>query len=175
MEKKYKIIILILIGILTLIIIFYPREIKYFNKIDLDTNTLVVNKNKTNYLDTIIKVGLSELNIKPDIILVRNMEGITFNKEEGLEIKAFIRKEKNGFIIYMNNYSRNEYIKILSHELIHLRDMYTNDLYVSDSLVIYKGEIYTNTTIPEYFDRPWEKEAFKNENNLREKIINKLY
>lgn len=55
---------------------------------------------------------------------------------------------------------------IFCHELIHLWQYYRGDLVMLDGGKQYtwKGKEYTGST--EYFDRPWEKEAFKLQRKL---------
>ena len=77
-------------------------------------------------------------------------------------------------IIYIDNFSRDEYITILSHELIHLKQYYNGELKINSTDVIWKGDII-DLTLYTYENRPWEREAFDNENKIYFEMKKILY
>jgi predicted metallopeptidase len=73
--------------------------------------------------------------------------------------------------------SRDEAIKVLSHELIHLKQYYTKKLILEKDKVIWDGrEVYQNEiNETKYEQRPWEAEAFAGQRGLENKIREILY
>ncbi len=68
-----------IIGLIITIIIYFltTNNEKYFNVVELPTKDEVgsiINQTTYPYIDTIIALGLKELNIKPKMVVVRNMD-----------------------------------------------------------------------------------------------------
>ena len=177
-----KKIIIIVLSILFLgLILFYlnrQNKVEYFKSIDLSENNSVVNTTKQYYMDTVVSVGLDILNIKEDYITVRDMPDEIkgrFSEQNNLDLTASIVGANDQYVIYIDNVDRYTAIKSLSHELIHLRQYSSGKLRVIGSgVVIWEGKEINVLDIP-YNDRPWEIEAFKEQNDLEKKILEKLY
>jgi hypothetical protein len=56
--------------------------------------------------------------------------------------------------------------------MIHLKQYYNNWLHLNNGTFTWKGKQYPGST--PYFDRPWEKEAMKDQYGI-EKQVKKLY
>jgi len=149
---------------------------EHFNKIELTSPTHIFNLTKQSYLDTIIGVALEELKVYPNVVVIKDMYFAPPNIQiPGKELLAFVYGEGGTYIIYVKKMSRVQSIGILSHELIHLRDIERGELLAGKNLVIYRGVRYVGSQIPEYDYRPWEVEAFKDSKDLEYKIKDILY
>ena len=72
---------------------------------------------------------------------------------------------------------RDEAIKVLSHEMIHLKQYYTKKLILEKDRVYWNGDVLYESEINNlrYEDRPWESEAFAGQRGLENKIREVLY
>jgi len=149
-----------------------------FNRIDIQTTNMVSNRTDTDYLDSIVYVGLNEMNLDSIAITIRQISPdvqAMFDSES--QLKAHIIGKGNQYIIFVDEMSRDEAIKVLSHELIHLKQYYTKKLILEKDKVYWDGrEIYqTEINETEYQRRPWEAEAFAGQRGLENKIREILY
>jgi predicted metallopeptidase len=176
-----KTIIVVLSILLLGLIIFYlikSNKEKYFESIELTENNTVTNFSKHQYVDTVVSIGLDVLNIKDNYVTIRDVpERIveSFKNQNDMDLGASIIGTNDQYIIYINNMSRTTSTKIISHELIHLEQYDSNRLRViGNGVVIWEGKEINVLDIP-YNDRPWEKEAFKRQDDLEKKLLEKLY
>lgn len=177
-----KKIIIIVISVLLLGLLFFllnkQNKEQYFNSIELTENNGIVNFSKHNYVDTVVSIGLDVLNVKNNYITIRDVpEQIveSFRKQNDMDLGASIVGANDQYIIYVNELSRMTSTKIISHELIHLEQYDSDRLRViSSGVVIWEGKEMNVLDIP-YNDRPWEKEAFRRQDDLEKKILEKLY
>jgi hypothetical protein len=148
----------------------------YFNKVELTSTTHIFNLTKQSYLDTIIGVALEELEVYPNVVVIKDMSFAPPNiKIPGKELSAFVYGEGGTYIIYIKNMSRVQSLEVMSHELIHLRDMEKGELLTGKNLVIYRGVRYVGNQIPEYDYRLWETVAVEDGKDLEYKIKDILY
>ena len=73
----------------------------------------------------------------------------------------------------MNEKTSNSILKIIAHELIHLRQYFYEELIIDGLYVTWMGENFDIDGI-EYEDRPWENEAYSQQTYLGNKIISIL-
>ena len=149
-----------------------------FNRIDIQTTNMVSNRTDTDYLDSIVYVGLNEMNLDSIAITIRQINPevqAMFDSES--QLKAHIIGKENQYIIFVDEMSRDEAIKVLSHELIHLKQYYTKKLILEKDKVYWDGEEIYQREINEmeYQRRPWEAEAFAGQRGLENKIREILY
>ena len=176
MRNWVKIVGIILLIALVIFAIYKlsTQKEKYFSTFTFERSHQVYNTTGVAYLDTIVQAGLQSLNIDTVIVIIKpliNADGIL---PEGLTTKAYIKGSGRQFIIYIDNFSRDEYITILSHELIHLKQYYNGELKINSTDVIWKGDII-DLTLYTYENRPWEREAFDNENKIYFEMKKILY
>lgn len=177
-NKILKIIgIILLIGIIAFIIWkIISYEEKKFNKFEFESSYNIFNETETNYLDTIVYSGLKILNIDSIIVIIKPMEIKKHSLiPDDLDLKAHIISNRVQYIVYMSKMSKSNSIKILSHELIHLKQYYNKEL-----IVINKDSIFWKNKLIDpynysYEDRPWEKEAFAKQHDLEIKMKDMLY
>lgn len=179
MNKKLLKIVGIILAILLLIFIIYKiatYKEPMFNKFPFEKNHYVFNTTEVNYLDTIVHSGLQKLEIDSVIVLVKplvNKQGLL---PGDMDVKAHIKGENCQYIIYIDKFSREEYIQILSHELIHLKQYYKHEFKLegNGTIPIWKGDTI-NVKNYTYENRPWEKEAYGNSSKLAEEMKKLLY
>lgn len=169
-KLKWVIIFIVVVGI----IIFLLTRIKEkpFNQIELDKQNVITNNTEVAYYDTILHVGLNELNIDSTYLIVKDFAGGAMGE---FDLKAYILGNDFQYMVYMKKSSRSSAIEFLSHELIHLKQFNDDRLIKVDNIhMVWEGETLDAMAIP-YKLRPWEKEAFEKSRELENKIRKKLY
>lgn len=174
-ETKWKwafIIFLILGLILALYLSTKPR---YFNTYEFSKDNYVTNRASRDYLDTIVQVGLDELGIARNSVMIKDQPE-SKNLGNGYETLAYIVFSNDQSIIYVHrSIGRYKAIEVLSHELIHLEQYHQKRLVILDSVYAeWEGLRVEPKKIP-YSLRPWEIEAFENSMELETKIKKHLY
>lgn len=164
--------IVLIITIIVFIIYKSSQPEKPFNKIDLPTNNVIYNNVFPKYYDTILVVAMDKLNIKNQTINVLRISDNS--KIEGYDLKAHIRYYEGVFYIFIDDLDRDQAIKIISHEVIHMEQYLKKDLIYEDGIVLWKNEVYDLKLI-DYSSRPWEEDAFKRQGELSRNVNNVLY
>lgn len=148
-----------------------------FNVVPINSNSSVLNKTEYSYMDSIIYIGLNELGIDSVYVVIRQIDpNVQTNFDTSITLKAHIIGNNNQYILWVDKMSRTESITVISHELIHLKQYYTNNLIIEDDYIVWKNMAYTYDDISkiDYLHREWEIEAFKLERGLELKIRNIL-
>lgn len=172
---------LIILGIIGLIItgivlIYNPKEIK--KDLIFEKNNLIVNQTENKSLDTIIHVGLNELELTDLIIVVRDMPiSYVFDGPANLSLQAFITySDDEYYTIYIRKFRLPTNIKIIAHELIHLSQYHEKRISLKNpKYVIWEKDTLYVPLKFEYNNRPWEIEASKEEIPLKKKIEETLF
>ena len=149
-----------------------------FKQFDIETTNMVANRTEDNYLDSVVYVGLNELGMDSIAVTIRPItDEVKQQFDSEGTLKAHILGRGRQYIIFLDDMSRDESIKVLSHELIHLRQYVTQKLILHKNEVIWDGEVISEYKVSEskYADRPWEIEAFAEQRKLESKIRNILY
>ena len=149
-----------------------------FKQFDIETTNMVANRTEDNYLDSVVYVGLNELGMDSLAVTIRPItEDVKQQFDSEGTLKAHILGRDRQYIIFLDDMGRDESIKVLSHELIHLRQYVTKKLVLHKNEVVWDGEIISEYRVSElkYDDRPWEIEAFAEQRQLENKIRNILY
>ena len=196
MKKYYKWIIGVVVLLLVLFLVlnynkkqaFYEKiknalqfgvyKEQTFNRIDIETTNMIANRTDRNYLDSIVYVGLNEMNLDSVAVTIRQISPeVQAMFDSNSQLKAHIIGNGNQYIIFVDEMSRDEAIKVLSHELVHLKQYYTKKLILEKDKVIWDGREVYQTEINEtkYEQRPWEAEAFAGQRGLENKIREILY
>jgi hypothetical protein len=139
---------------------------------------MVANRTEDNYLDSVVYVGLNELGMDSLAITIRPItDEVKQQFDSEGTLKAHILGRGRQYIIFLDDMGRDESIKVLSHELIHLRQYVTQKLILHKNEVIWDGKVISGYEVSEskYNDRPWEIEAFAEQRQLENKIRNILY
>ena len=149
------------------------------NAINLNNDSLVITNNTYEpYLDSVVYAGLQSLGIKKANILILPFDRIRiYSGSTKDKIDAAIYYNGYNYLLYVRTLPKKGYLKVIAHELIHLKQYYNGDLSVNNEYVVWKGKRTSVDIIniqSNYCSRPWEKEAFENQLDLAEKINNKL-
>ena len=180
--KKLTIAILLTILLGWLMYLLYQSNIdKPFNVVNLSFKNKIINEEFPVYYDTILSVGLDNINIRDITIELHQISESTKTKLEGVEIKAHLRYSDGIYYLFVDKWGRGETITILSHELIHIMQYHSGILYYMDGIVfwhsapnlIHYEEYDLNNT--DYVSRPWEDDAFKKQNDMERSITDILY
>ena len=199
-EKKMKKVYKWIIGVIILLLIIFSvvrynkKQVFYekiqsalkfgiykeqtFNRIDIETTNLIANRTDRDYLDSIIYVGLNQMNLDSVAITIRQISPeVQAMFDSNSQLKAHIIGKGNQYIIFVDEMGRDEAIKVLSHELIHLNQYYNKKLILENVKVIWEGREIYKTEIDEmrYEARNWESEAFAGQRGLENKIREILY
>ena len=181
MSKLKKNIIYIIAAVIVVgIVIFSISKLSNnsFKKIDLDNyknNNMVINTTNVAYLDTISYIGLDQMNVNNvNLMITKTNSEILKHLKNDIKTEAFINKNGNhsySMYIDINSInSRNEYIKTISHELIHLNQYENGDLKaLHHNIFVFKGDTVNANKI-NYNKRVWELEAYRKQYNLSDKI-----
>jgi len=149
-----------------------------FKQFDIETTNMVSNRTEDNYLDSVVYVGLNELGMDSIAVTIRPItDEVKQQFDSEGTLKAHILGRGRQYIIFLDDMGRDESIKVLSHELIHLRQYVTQKLILHKNEVIWDGKVISEYEVSEskYNDRPWEIEAFAEQRQLESKIRNILY
>lgn len=175
MKNKWTIGFVIFALILFLLVILLSKEEETFNVIELSNKNLVSNRGSKTYLDTIVQVGLDQLGIEGETVIVKE-QPVARDLGDEFESEAYIIYQQGQSIIFITpRINRISAIEIISHELIHLEQYRTERLQIlKGGYVCWENDTIDITTTP-YDKRPWEDEAFNYGPLLEEDIKKVLY
>lgn len=173
-----KNILIVCLSLVLLALIYFIATYKEsgFKKVDLDIDGIkVYNTTDTQYLDSIVYVGLNELNIHGVVVVIRPL--LKEVSQDDRDIRAHIVAADSNYVIFTGKYSRQEAIKIICHELIHLQQYHSGRLIIKNGMVTWQGttEELDSWMQVSYIARPWEAEAFQEQGKLSEKVSKVLY
>ena len=135
-------------------------NIVYTNRVKLELREQLTNA-ALFYAD---KLGISkELQSKITLnIFVRKSE------DRGSCEVALGAKNPKNFDIILNPYEEESILQTLAHEMVHLKQFATGELRMMSKCSKWKGEVWKNKTdeMDDYYDSPWEIEAFGREQGL---------
>lgn len=175
MKRTILIIVLALVALLLIYKLVTYTE-PSFNQVEIKTNNnIVYNSTENKYMDSVVYVGLNEMQIDGVMVVIRPM--LTAKSTEDLTLKAHIVATDFNYIIFTGSYPRAETISILCHELIHLQQYHSGKLVIKNKQITWKGETSDLDTwmSVSYQNRPWEQEAFREQQELTTKVRNILY
>jgi len=182
LRRKKLIIIIVVAIILSGIIWFFSlmRDEHFYNKIENTNDNYVLNQTSYLYMDTVVYVGLAELGIRNKFIVIKPLDGHTImstSDDDNLTLEAAIIGNGTQFVIYVSKMNREKSIRVLSHELIHLKQYADRKLIITDSSILWNGVNLPFHVLYDikYIDRPWEMEAFGYGAILNEKVKYTLY
>lgn len=178
-NKRILLLIFLLLFLLIIILVKPGKRYDSYNPVTLPTKNFTLNKTEYSFLDTVVLIGLEELkirNVSVEITPLTDEIRDKFGKD--IELNAAIVGNKYNFILYVSHLNRETALLTISHELIHLEQYHTERLKViSLSEVRWDGVILNKDVIENipYEQREWEKEAFKFQSVLEQKIRKILF
>jgi hypothetical protein len=168
-------------GVILLLISFMIYKIATdkndeYKQVPLSTSNYITNISDKKYLDTIISVGLDELNLENIFVLVKPLpSGVVKGFDDQYSLRASIIGEEGNYIIFINNdLHKNEATEVISHELIHLKQLQDRILVVdSNKKIMWKNKVIDILQTP-YNERSWEIDAFNKQSDLNNLIRIKI-
>lgn len=138
-----------------------------------DTNR-VVNYSFVPNVETYVRLGLKILHINAVNIVITNLDpNFKSSFEKGINLEGYVSRKEGGYIIHvLKGLTKHELITIISHELIHIKQYETNELIVCPDAIIWQGRDLTALNEWDYESRPWEADAFNNEQMIRKQLKN---
>jgi hypothetical protein len=175
MKTFYKFALIALaVGAIIFLVVSNDREDRPFDKVEISRNNIVNNGTDKIYYDTIFQLGLNLMGMQGLDILIRPLSDDAKSQFDG-ELKAHVREMNGFYYIFIDELDRQESIKIIAHEIIHMQQYFSNDLHVVDNnYLLWRGREFEINGLP-YDSRPWEKEAFEKGSSLARNIDEVLY
>jgi len=176
MKNKWSILFVVFLLVLMGIAIYFAyKPEKTFRTIELSNKNFVSNRGSRTYLDTIVQVGLDQLGIEGETVMVKE-QPVQRDLGDEFESEAYIMYQRGQSIIFIKpNINRLKAIEIIAHELVHLEQYRTDRLQIlKGGYVCWENDTIDVTTTP-YDKRPWEDEAFNYGPLLEEDIKSILY
>jgi len=179
MKKKLLIITGIILSIFLIgalyLTVSAEEDYGYFNQVELfeSNGNTITNNRLPSYYDTILSVGLSSQGIMGSYVVIDKLSDEAKEQFNG-ELKAHVRFFDGVYYLYIDEMSRGEAIKVISHEIIHIYQYNSGQLFYENGEITWNLKKYDLSSL-DYDNRPWEKEAFDNEDMLSKKIFETLY
>ena len=169
-----------MLGLIYMFIKNQSQEV-YFKPEAFSNKNNILNVTEPKYLDTIVSVGLDVLGVESTFIsishLPENIKDQFGFANPDTQLQAFILSDDSDlFRIYFDKIDKETAITVMSHELIHLKQYYDSKLKVDlkAQTAEFMGKSYNLQEIP-YAERPWEKDAYDNQNDVANKLKKRLY
>lgn len=173
-----KKIVIIFVGILIIILIclYNFRGEEKMNVIHLSKTSSIYNRSSMTPIDTMLHIGLDILDIRDIIIVIRDLDG-SKKIDNDITLRAYIKNSGNQYILYIANMGDREAIKVISHELVHIKQYYDGSLEDIGDKVIWRGDTIIKSELGgiNYFERGWEVEAFSKQDSIDRLITKQLY
>jgi len=176
--KRFFVLLLALLLLGGLIWLLSTSKPVVYQQVTLSETNGILNTTPYPYLDTVVDVGLTELGVVGLNVLVQPMSDrirTRFEDEEGAALEAYIAEWLDGYVICVNgDLGRKRAIDVMAHELWHLSQYQSKRLVLlGGSEVLWLGTRYDVLTLP-YAERPWEREAFREQGPLARAIRQQL-
>jgi hypothetical protein len=147
------------------------KSYKYKNSTIIINNNVINDISNKPYIDSVINIGLNNLNISGINVIVKEFN----NNSNNTNYLGYVKKyNDNDYIIWIDKMTKDKIILILSHELIHIKQYHTKQLMIKNSNVFWNNQIVYINDYDDYYQRPWENEAHYNEKKLYYFIKSKL-
>ena len=184
MEKTLKVVMWIVIAavaVMTIIavggLIQKRRDARPFASYEFPETVVV--ENSTNYRADTICMHLAHSILELDtinLILVYIPEHVNDGDMEFYGIVQMLPFKQNQFIILLSRkgMSLSKLKETLAHEFVHIRQYISGDLVVYPLYAVWKGEDVYLKEVP-YEDRPFEKDAFRNQGKYLKQLNKALY
>ena len=175
MKKKFLVwgFIIVIISIILYFILRKKESSEFYNPVVLSGSNTINNTLLPKYIDTILSVGLDLSGLHGTHIVINPMSESAKNALPDYELKAHVRELYGTYYLFVGDIRRNEVIKVISHEIIHIHQYYSGDLYYNEGKVYWQGDEFDLNNL-EYSKRPWEENAFDREKSLSNAIENIL-
>lgn len=173
--KKTVLIVTSIILILALIFLVFKSKSQeqYFNQVTLSQYNIIGNTLPITFYDTILSVGLDEASLSGLFVTIYPLSDAAKDNFQNSQLKAHVRYANGAFYLFIDELDRQEAIKVIAHEIIHIEQYLSKKLIYQDGKIYWDNEEYQLDNI-DYDIRPWENDAFNREGPLSSKISNIL-
>lgn len=177
MKNKLKILLLglctLLIGFLIYKIIAYKEP--PFKNIDINKTSMILNGSSLPFVDTILYVGLDDMGIRNIIVSVYDLtDEMKIKFSSSIELKANLYINNGHYYLWIDNMSRKDAVKVVSHELIHFKQYHNKELSIENRVLLWQDKP-VNLESVYYHDRPWEIEAFAKQDSIYKILMKQLF
>jgi hypothetical protein len=154
-------------GIIMIVMVAFALLNNIINPKEITTPNTIYNVETNKELTKYLAVALNTYDIKKIIIVIRYLtpeEFIYLSTPLGVT-KAITQYKEGVYCISLVPTSPEESIRLIAHEIVHVKQLYDKRIIYSDTSFIWKGkEMYS--AIPIYDERPWEIEAMTKEDSI---------
>lgn len=173
--KKIILIVTSIILIITLVFLVFrtKNDEPYFNQVNLSQYNIIGNSTPFTFYDTILSVGLDEVGLSGVVVTIYPLSDAAKDNSKISELKAHVRFVNGMFYLFIDELNKQEAIRVISHEIIHIEQYFSKRLIYEDGKIFWENNEYQLDNI-DYEVRPWENEAFKKEGPLTSKVSNVL-
>lgn len=175
MKNKKMIIGVVLFLVFVLVYFLVFRKEKEYKHYEFPSEINVYSNVNIEYADSLTMILLNKVFDIDTINLYINYmyKDLVINE---INIKAYTEKYNDNYIVFLNkNMNKSEFKKIMSHEVIHIKQMYDGDLIIIDNeKYIWKGDTLNYKNV-DYYDREYEKEAYDKQSRVLSELNNLLY
>jgi len=178
--KKYWFLISLAVAaiIIATIIIINVRREKHVNHFDFPTTLRVYNHTDYERADTLTMIVLNKI-FTYDTIEVNIYYMINEIGNDDIQVQAFIQKNPfvphNYFLFVKRNELSIPIDKVISHEMIHVKQMESRKFIQIDAdTYIYDNKMFRFSEV-QYDKRPPEIDAFKEQDKVLHQLNNLLY
>lgn len=167
--------VLLILASVLLLINNVSADDKPFNRLTLPENNNIINVVGISYYDTILSVGLDAAGLNGMTVQIEKLSNAAKDQFDG-ELKAHIRYYNGIYYLFIDEFDRMESIEVISHEIIHVLQYNSGQLYydMQSGNVVWDGETISLNEIS-YDKRPWEMDAQQRSVQLNNMIVDILY
>lgn len=175
MKNKKIIIGVVLFLVFVLVYFLVFRKEKEYKHYEFPSEINVVSNVDIEYADSTSMILLNKIFDIDSINLHINYmyNDLVVNE---INIRAYTEKYNDNYMVFINkNVNKSQFKRIMSHEVIHIKQMYSGDLVkIDDEKYVWKGDTLKYKNV-DYYDREYEKEAYDEQNEVLSKLNNLLY
>jgi predicted metallopeptidase len=166
MKKNYIKIVsaLLVVSLVFFFMILGQAADRPFNQVVLSEANSITNGALPTFYDTIISVGLDRAGIKDQNVIVNILSDGAKEQFEG-QLKAHIRTLNGSFYLFISDLDKEDAIRVICHEIVHIQQYISGDLVYQDGILIWKGQTVDLNRV-EYQEREWEIDAFRKETEI---------
>jgi len=189
MKNKKLLYLLLGVAILgvVLLIIFTPKLNTDFDHVEVPRTYSIINKTDLDYIDKVATVGLLEMGLDTIYLQIYPMGDETVSKsKDDVDIVGRVISDKEGTSSYImqidTKMSVRDIIKTIAHEIIHIEQHESGKLIkhrdengTITGIVTWDGWPHYDIFKMNYEDFPWEKDAYKRDDALYDKMMEELF
>jgi hypothetical protein len=175
MKKKWIWIVAAILIVLLIVLLIIPKKKRVFNTFEFPETVMVTNG--TEYRADTVAMVLANKVFEMDTIDLKIFYLPDVVNEGDMEFKGIVQKLPFGphkYLLLLNKNMRwEELLIVISHEFIHIQQYESGRLIINGKDYWWEGEHGVFDTYNT--SRPFEKEAFSNQNKIKKELTTMLY